>query len=56
MVDAAVAGILGVLLLVLEGVSLVRWRQQRYIVGARACLQVPACPGARPAALVANLR
>ena len=56
MADTAVARILGVLVLVLEGVPLVRWRQQRYAGGTRVCLQVPACPGVRPAALAANPR
>jgi hypothetical protein len=55
MADAAVARILAVLVLVLDGVPLVRWRQ-RYIGGARACLPVPACPGIRPAAFAANPR
>jgi hypothetical protein len=52
MADAAVARVLGILVLVLEGVLLVRWRQQRYIGGTRVCLQVPACPGVHPAELL----
>jgi hypothetical protein len=40
--DTAVAGALPVR----EGALLTGWRKQRYIGGARLCLQVPACPGA----------